>query len=73
MNTTPFAPFSYLATAARPLAIVIVVYYAVKAAILLGAGAVAMHTENDKRRETCLELVRIISRGWPWSPRLPGG
>jgi len=63
---------SYLALVGRYLAVATVLYYAIKAAILLLAGIVAVFTRDDKRRDACLEIVRIVGRGWPWPPRLPG-
>jgi hypothetical protein len=62
---------SYLAAAGHPLAFMITLYYGVKAAVFVAAGTVAMCTTDDKRRDACLEIVRIVCRGWPWPPR-PG-
>jgi hypothetical protein len=70
MSITSFSLFPYLINVGRPVAFAVTVYFSVKAAILVTASTVAMHTEDDKRREACLELARIVSRGWP---RLPGG
>src|SRR5690348_9437546 len=61
----------YLALFGRPLVIAFTLYYVVKAVVLLAAGTVAMHTDNDKRRETCLEIMRIVCPGRPWPPRPP--
>jgi hypothetical protein len=63
---------AYLALAGRYLAVAVVLYYAIKAVILLLAGSVAIFTKNEGRREACLEIVRTVGRGWPWPPRLPG-
>ncbi len=62
----------YLAILGRPMAIIVTVYYAIKAAVLLAAGTVAMCTGNDKRRQACLEIMRIVCPGWPRLPRPPG-
>jgi hypothetical protein len=61
----------YLAAVGHPLALTVTAYYGIKAAVLLAAGTVAMCTKDDKRREACVEIVRIVCRGWPWPPR-PG-
>jgi hypothetical protein len=45
------------------------VYYGVKAALFLAAGTMAMCTKNDKRRDACAEIVRIVCRGG--SPGIP--
>jgi hypothetical protein len=57
----------YLAGVGRPLAITITAYYAAKAAIFLLATMLAICTKDEKRREACLEIVRNVCRGWPWS------
>jgi hypothetical protein len=62
----------YLAAVGRPLAITVTAYYAIKAAIFLLASTVAVCTKDEKRREACLEIMRIVCRGWPWPSRLPG-
>jgi hypothetical protein len=62
----------YFAAVGRPLAITVTVYYGIKAALFLAAGTVAMCTKDDKRRDACVEIVRVVGRGWPWPPRLPG-
>jgi hypothetical protein len=62
----------YLAHAGQFLGAVAVLYYAIKALILLLTATIAIFTKDDKRREACLEIVRAVSRGWPWPPRLPG-
>lgn len=58
----------YLAAVGHPLAITVTVYYGIKAVVFLAAGTVAMCTKDDKRREACVEIVRIVCRGWPWPP-----
>jgi hypothetical protein len=62
----------YLAGVGRPLAIIITAYYAIKAVIFLFASTVAVCTKDGDRREACLEIMRIVCRGWPWPPHLPG-
>jgi hypothetical protein len=54
-----------LAAVGRPLVIILAAYYGAKTVIFLAAGAVAMHTDDHKRREACVEIVRIVCRGWP--------
>jgi hypothetical protein len=62
---------SYLAQAGRFLAVAGILYYTIKAVILMLAGIVAIFTRDEQRREACLEIVRTVSRGWPLPPRLP--
>jgi hypothetical protein len=66
------SPLSNLLTAGCPLTIVIAAYYAIKAVVYLAAGIVAMHTEEDKRRDACLEMMRITSLTWPRPSRRRG-
>jgi hypothetical protein len=61
----------YLITDGRPLAIAVIAYYTVKAAVFLLASVVGICTKNKDRREVCLKLAEMICRGWPL-PRLPG-
>jgi hypothetical protein len=63
---------SYLALAGQYRAVAAVLYYAIKAVILLLAGTVAIFTKDEKRGQRCVEIVRTVGRGWPWPPRLPG-
>ena len=63
---------SNLALASRPLAIIVAAYYAIRATIFLLAATVAICTKDEQRRGACLEIVRIMCRGWPRLPRLPG-
>jgi hypothetical protein len=53
-------------------AITVTTYYAVKAVTFLLAVTVAVCTGDPKRRDACIEIIRIMCRGWPWPPRLPG-
>jgi hypothetical protein len=62
----------HLTAVGRPLAILFAVYYAIKTVVFLAASTVAMCTKDEKRRKACVELVRIVCRGWPRPPRLPG-
>jgi hypothetical protein len=62
---------SYLALAGRSLAVAAVVYYTIKAVILLLAGTVAIFTKDEKRGQRCVQIVQAVSRGWPWPPRPP--
>jgi hypothetical protein len=59
---------SYLTTVGRALAITATVYYGIKAVLLLAAGIVAMCTKDEKRREACVEIIRIVCQGWSWTP-----
>jgi hypothetical protein len=63
----------YLVDIGHPLAVTVTVYYGIKAAVFVAAGTVAMCTKDDKRREACVEIVRIVCRGWPWPPRTGNG
>jgi len=63
---------SYLAPAGHFLAVVAILYYAIKTVILLLAGSVAISTKDEGRRAACLEIVRVVGRGWPWPSRSPG-
>jgi hypothetical protein len=56
----------YLLTTSRPLALVVIMYYAVRATVFLLASVVAIYTKDERRRKACLEIVRAVSRGWPW-------
>jgi hypothetical protein len=58
---------SYLTTVGRALAITATVYDGIKAILLLAAGIVAMCTKHEKRRRR-VEIIRIVCRGWPWTP-----
>jgi len=69
---TTTAALPYLLTVGRTLTIAITAYYAAKAVVFLLAATVAVCTKNTARRRVCLEIVRIVCRGWPWPPRLPG-
>jgi hypothetical protein len=71
-GTIPPELLPYLGSVGRPLAITVTAYYAIKAAIFLLASTVAVCTKDEKRREACLEIIRIVCRGLPWPPRLPG-
>ena len=62
----------YLGLAGRYLAVAAVLYYAIKAVILLLAGTVAIFTKDEKRGQRCVQIVQAVSRGWPWPPRPPG-
>jgi hypothetical protein len=68
----PAEVLPYLTAAARPLAITVLVYYGIRAVILLVASTVAICTKDETRRSACLQIAQIASRGWPWLPRLPG-
>jgi hypothetical protein len=61
----------YLAYAGRYLAVAAVLYYAIKAVILLLAGTVAIFTKDKERGQRCVQIVQAVSRGWPWPPRPP--
>jgi hypothetical protein len=54
----------YLVAADRPLAIVVIAYYTSKMAILLLAVTMAIFTKDENRRETCLQIMQAVSRGW---------
>jgi hypothetical protein len=61
---------AYLAVVGHPLMIVLIVCYTARTVVFLAASIVAMHTENDNRREACLELAEMTSRRRHW-PRPP--
>jgi hypothetical protein len=61
-----------LAYAGRYLAVAAVLYYAIKALALLLATVVGICTKDKERGQRCVQIVRAVSRGWPWPPRLPG-
>jgi len=48
---------------------VAVLYYGIKAVILLLVGVVGVCTKDEGRREACVKLAGIVCRGWPWPPR----
>jgi hypothetical protein len=54
------------------LAITVLVYYAVRVVVFLIVTTVVVCTKDDKRREACLRLAELVSRGWPRLARLPG-
>lgn len=61
----------YLACAGRYLAVAAILYYAIKALILLLAGIIAIFTKDKKRGQRCVQIVQAVSRGWLWPPRPP--
>ena len=61
----------YLALAGRFLGVAAVLYYGIKAVVLLLAGTVAIFTKDEKRGQRCVQIVQAVSRGWPWPPRPP--
>lgn len=63
----------YLAAVGGPLAITLMLYCAVRIATFLVVIVVIIRATDDKRREACLRLAEIVSRGWPRLPRLPSG
>lgn len=70
-NVVPQEVLPYLSTVGHPLAIALTAYYGIKAVILLAASIVAMCTKDDDRRQACLQIAQLASRGLPWPPRLP--
>lgn len=62
----------YLGAVGRPLAITTLVYCAARVVIFLVVTTVVICTKDDKRREVCLRLAELVSRGWPRLLRLPG-
>jgi hypothetical protein len=54
-------------------AIAVAACYLVRAVALLLAVIVAVSTDDPKRQQMCLDITRVLSRGWPQPPRLPGG
>jgi hypothetical protein len=63
---------SYGAPVGRPLALAAVLYYGIKAVILLLAAVAGICTKDEKRGQRCVQIVQAVSRGWPRPPRLPG-
>jgi hypothetical protein len=63
----------YLAAVGGPLAITVMLCCAIRAVIFLVCAAVVIRTKDPERREACLRLAEIVSRGWPRLPRLPSG
>jgi hypothetical protein len=60
-----------LAHAGQYLGAVAVVYYGIKAVIMLLATVVGIFTKNEKRGERFVQIVQAVSRGRPSPPRLP--
>jgi hypothetical protein len=57
---------AYLVVVSNPLVITLIVCYMVRMVVFLAASTVAMHTENENRREACLKLAEMTCRWWPW-------
>jgi hypothetical protein len=54
------------------VAIIAIMQCVAKIVVVLGAGTVALVTNNQERRDACLKLVEIVWHNWTWPFRLPG-
>lgn len=57
---------AYLPVVSHPLMITLIVCCMVRMVVFLAASIVAIHTENDNRREACLKLAEMTGRWWLW-------